>query len=98
MSVFNRLWRSLGGRGEPSAPEQPKPVRSRPAAERPGPERRKLARIRVLSALQGYGVELDTKVIVREVSPGGFSVESPLAFAVGMDYTFLFSTADGTET
>ena len=52
----------------------------------------------MLSALEGYGVELDAKVTVREVSLGGFSVESPVAFSVGSEQTFLFSTPDSRET
>ncbi len=54
--------------------------------------------MRVLSALEAYGVDVNVKVVVREVSPGGFSVASPVPFAVGEEQTLLFSAADGSET
>jgi hypothetical protein len=61
-------------------------------------ERRHQPRISVMSMLGGYGVEQDVKVTIREVSAGGFSVESVEPFPVGGEQTFLFSTNDGRET
>ena len=61
-------------------------------------ERRNFPRVKVMSMLHGYWVELDMPVTIREVSLGGFSVESAIPFPVGFDHTFLFSAADGRET
>ena len=61
-------------------------------------ERRRSPRIKVMSRLRGYWVELDLTVTVREASLGGFSVVSPAPFPVGSQQSFLFSTLDGRET
>jgi hypothetical protein len=61
-------------------------------------ERRQFPRVKVMSMLHGYWVELDLPVTIRELSLGGFSVESAIPFPVGFDHTFLFSAADGRET
>ena len=61
-------------------------------------ERRKLPRVRVLSALHGYGVEVEAAVNVRDVSLGGFACESHIVFTTGTEHTFLFTTSDGRET
>jgi len=84
----------------PAVPSSPAPRTPTPAHTRsPSPiERRRLPRIAVLSALDGYGVDLDLKVTVLEISLGGFSVESPEPFVVGSEHAFLFSAADGRET
>ena len=94
---FSRVWKDLVGRKEfqPSSEESgEKPG----ASPRGGVERRKMPRVRVLSALQGYGVDVESNVVVRDVSLGGFAVESPIPFRIGDEHTFLFSTADGRET
>lgn len=80
---ISRIWKNLTGTGG----AQPKG----------GVERRRVPRVRVLSALQSYGVDIETSVSVRDVSPGGFGVESPIAFTLGSEHTFLFATADGRE-
>lgn len=61
-------------------------------------ERRRFPRFKVTSMIHGHWVELDLPVTIRDVSLGGFSVESPIAFPVGSDQTFLFSAADGRQT
>ena len=84
--TFSRMWKNLTGR---KASQVPSPE---------GIERRRMPRVRVLSALHGYEVDIETNVIVRDVSLGGFALESPIAFKVGSEHTFLFSTVDGRET
>ena len=61
-------------------------------------ERRRFPRVKIMSRLRGYWVELDVTVTVRDASLGGFSVLSPSPFPVGSEQSFLFSTADGRET
>lgn len=61
-------------------------------------ERRQYPRVKVMSLLHGYWVELDVPVTVVEVSVGGFSVESSIPFPAGFDATFLFSASDGRES
>jgi hypothetical protein len=97
VSVFTRLWNGLTGR-QVHASGSPSGSPARQGAQRSGAERRRHTRVRVLSALDGYEVELDTKVSIEEISVGGFSAESPLVFAVGSAQTFLFSTGAGIET
>jgi len=91
--TFARIWRSLIGKRAVAVP--PKPAASTPKS---GIERRRLPRVRVLSTLHGYEVELDAKVAVQEISTGGFSAESPVEFKPGTEHTFLFSRDDGEET
>ncbi len=95
MSVFDKLWKSLAGGSETA---RPIPASPPPHKAHAGAERRRLPRVKVLSSLEGYGVEVATKVTVREISLGGFSVESPVTFPNGSVQTFLFSIGDGTET
>jgi hypothetical protein len=97
---FSKAWKKLLGRGDDGRVPSPAEKGARPATpqRKAGIERRRLPRVRALSTLYGYAVELEAKVEVREVSVGGFSAESPVEFVAGSVYTFLFSIADGTET
>ena len=82
----------------PPAPVPPATETEPAPRAKTGIERRRLPRVRVHSVLSGYGVETNAKVEVREISLGGFSVESPFEFAPGSEHTFLFATADDRET
>jgi hypothetical protein len=81
-----------------AAPALPPPDGQSAPRRRSLADRRDSPRIAALSAIDGYGVELDAKVVVREISLGGFSIESPVPFVEGSEHTFLFSTPDGRET
>jgi hypothetical protein len=68
-------------------------------SQSPNPaERRRSPRVKAVSLLHGYWVELDMPVRVLDISLGGFAVESPIPFPTGSEQTFLFSTGDGRET
>jgi len=70
----------------------------RPKRPRLPAERRNDPRVKAMSLLHGYWVELDMPVRVIDISLGGFAVESPIPFPIGSEQTFLFSTGDGGET
>ena len=97
--LLQGLRRSLGSAPAPTAPAPAKSPSPPSRNLSPAPvNRRRMPRLRVMSTLYGYGVELDLKVTIREVSLGGFSVESPIPFPIGAEQTFLVTTADGRET
>src|SRR5688572_21084135 len=97
MDVLRRLWKGVTGRTrQADAGPADSPAQTR--TQRALGERRRHPRVRVLSALEGYEVQLDAKVNIEEISAGGFSARSPLVFAVGSAQTFLFSTGAGIET
>jgi hypothetical protein len=83
-----------GSRAADPAPQKP----ADGAGRKPAHEQRRHPRIRIGSSLYGYGVEGDVSVTIRDVSQGGFALESPVPFAVGAEQTFLFTSADGQET
>lgn len=71
----------------------------RAVSQSPRPaERRRSPRVKAVSLLHGYWVELDMPVRVLDISLGGFAVESRIPFPTGSEQTFLFSTGDGRET
>lgn len=71
----------------------------RAVRQSPAPaERRRAPRVKAVSLLHGYWIELDMPVRVLDISLGGFAVESPIPFPTGSEQTFLFSTGDGRET
>jgi len=51
----------------------------------------------VLGRIQGRLVSLPLPVELRDMGPGGFSVESPLPFPEGARRLFLFTTAGGLQ-
>lgn len=59
-------------------------------------ERRRSARVEVLGKIQGQAVSLGLPVVVREISLGGMSVETPWAFPVGSVCDFLLTLGDGS--
>jgi Tfp pilus assembly protein PilZ len=58
-------------------------------------DRRRSTRVEVLGRIQGQVVSLNVQVLVREISLGGMSVETPEAFEVGSVNTFLLTLGDG---
>ena len=60
--------------------------------------RRRSPRADVLTQIRGRHVALDLLVLVRDVSWGGFSLESAMPFPVGGRHTFQFWTNDGRTT
>jgi Tfp pilus assembly protein PilZ len=58
-------------------------------------DRRSSTRVEVLGRIQGQVVSLDVPVLVREISLGGMSVETPQAFPVGSVNIFLLTLGDG---
>ena len=58
-------------------------------------DRRRSARVEVLGRIQGQVVSLDVPVLVREISLGGMSVETPEAFPVGSVNVFMLTLGDG---
>lgn len=58
-------------------------------------DRRRSTRVEVLGRIQGQVVSLDVPVLVREISLGGMSVETPRAFTVAGIQSFLLTLGDG---
>jgi hypothetical protein len=58
-------------------------------------DRRRSPRVEVIGKVQGRVVSLDVPIVVREMSLGGMSVESPTAFEVGAVTDFLLTLGDG---
>ena len=58
-----------------------------PRAFRPQ-DRRQTVRVSVLGALFGESAGLDRTLVLRDLSPGGFSVESPVPFLTGTRHRF----------
>jgi hypothetical protein len=63
---------------------------------RPG-ERRTSPRLEVVDQLFGEIVAFAVRLSVRDLGPGGFSIEGPLPFPKGAKYLFRFTTAAGDE-
>jgi len=57
-------------------------------------ERRQSPRLQILEDLHGRVVPLGLEMTMRDVSLGGFSVESPIAFPVGAVHRFRFNLDD----
>jgi len=60
-------------------------------------ERRRVPRLQVLGRIQGRLVSLPLPVELRDMGPGGFSVESALPFPQGARRLFLLTTAGGLQ-
>ena len=60
-------------------------------------ERRRAPRVEVLGQLHGSIVALRMSVVVRDIGPGGFSIETPLPFPKHSAQQFRFSTPDGEK-
>ena len=70
---------------------KPEPVNA------PAPhERRRTPRIRVIGLMTGCDVSANLPILVRDVSLGGFLIESAHAIPAGVLRTFAFTLADGT--
>ena len=60
-------------------------------------ERRAFPRLDVIDELNGQLIPFGVPVTVREVSVGGFSVETDAPFLAGGQHRFRFTTANGDE-
>lgn len=58
-------------------------------------DRRRSTRVEVLGKIHGQVVSLDVALVVREISLGGMSIETPKAFTVGAVESFLLTLGDG---
>jgi hypothetical protein len=58
-------------------------------------DRRRAPRVEVIGKVRGRVVSLDVPIVVREMSLGGMSIESPTAFEVGVVTDFLLTLGDG---
>jgi hypothetical protein len=58
-------------------------------------DRRRSPRVEVIGKVSGRVVSLDVPIVVREMSLGGMSIESPTAFEVGTVTDFLLTLGDG---
>lgn len=68
-----------------------------PSSPRPFRSRRRFPRIEVLDLIDGHRVPLDVPLSVRDLSQGGFSIESPVPFPPGTYHHFRFTTAKRHE-
>ena len=59
-------------------------------------DRRRAPRVEVLGRVQGHVVALELPVIVREISLGGMSLETPFQFPVGDLQHFVLTLGDGS--
>lgn len=62
------------------------------------PERRRSPRIEILGRISGHVASADAAVTVREMSLGGMSLETPLAFEEGSIQEFRLTLGDGSTT
>lgn len=60
-------------------------------------ESRKAPRLELMERLHGHLTSLDVKVLVREISLGGLSVEAPLKFPAGAVHEFRLTLGDGSQ-
>jgi hypothetical protein len=60
-------------------------------------ERRRAPRAQILGRLHGRIVTVDTRVQIREISLGGMSLESEIAFPVGAVHQFELFLGDGAS-
>jgi hypothetical protein len=54
--------------------------------------RRRDLRLQILGQLYGHVVALDVPLAVRNLSAGGFAIESPVPFRAGASHQFRFTT------
>ncbi len=60
-------------------------------------ERRASPRLEVVDQLYGQLVALNVPLHLRDLSPGGFSADAPIAFPEGAAHQFRFITAQGVQ-
>jgi len=58
-------------------------------------DRRRSTRVEVLGKIQGQAVTVDVTVLVREISLGGMSIDTPKPFKVGSACDFFLTLGDG---
>jgi hypothetical protein len=60
-------------------------------------ERRRSSRIRIFGDLHGRIVTTDALVVLRDISRGGFAIESAQAFAEGAEHTIELTAPTGRQ-
>ena len=60
-------------------------------------ERRQSSRIRIFGDLHGRVVQMDVLVILRDISTGGFAIESPQMFQAGAEHTVELTAPTGKQ-
>ena len=60
-------------------------------------ERRQSSRIRIFGDLHGRVVQMDVIVILRDISAGGFAIESPQIFQSGAEHTVELTAPTGKQ-
>jgi hypothetical protein len=60
-------------------------------------ERRQSSRIRIFGDLHGRVVQMDVLVILRDISAGGFAIESPQMFQAGVEHTVELTAPTGKQ-
>jgi len=60
-------------------------------------ESRRAPRLELMERIHGHLTSLDVKVLVREISLGGLSVEAPLRFPAGAVHEFRLTLGDGSK-
>lgn len=61
----------------------------------PRVERRRSSRIRIFGDLHGVVTKTDVLVVLRDISAGGFAVESPQMFQAGTEHTVELAAPTG---
>jgi hypothetical protein len=57
-------------------------------------DRRRSPRIEILDRIHGHIAAFNVKVVVREMSLGGMSIETPFAFPIGAEHEFRLELGD----
>jgi hypothetical protein len=73
------------------------PPRKPSRAGQARPERRRASRLQVVGDVHGDLVALEATIVVREMSAGGFSVQSDIAFPPGSEHQFRLTSDDGAS-
>ena len=60
-------------------------------------ERRQSSRIRIFGDLHGRVVQMDVLIILRDISTGGFAIESPQMFQAGAEHTVELTAPTGKQ-
>lgn len=68
-----------------------------PRKSTPFRTRRRFPRLEVLGLVEGRRVPLDVPLVIRDLSQGGFSAESPVPFPPGTHHHFRFTTIAQNE-
>ena len=59
-------------------------------------DRRTSPRIEILGRVHGQAISLDVQLVVREISLGGMSIETPVPFPLGAVHEFRLTLGDGS--